>query len=73
MVSNTPNFENQESTAPSDVGLILRYQRICRHITLNRRLTAQQCTLIFSVKNLVIHNFTDIKQTVKPVLHCWNW
>jgi len=71
MVPNTSNFENQESTAPTDVGSILCYQRIGRHITLNWRLTAQQCTPTFSVKDLVIHNFTDIKLTVKLVLHCW--
>jgi len=57
MVPNTPTFENQEYTAPTDVGSIRWYQRIGRHITLNWRLTAQQCTLIFSVKDLVIHNY----------------
>jgi len=72
MVPNTPNFENQEPTTPNDVGSILWYHRIGRHIILNWRLTAQQCTLTFSVKDLVIHSFTDIKLTVKLVLHGWN-
>lgn len=35
-------------------------------------LTVQQCTLILGVKDLVTLNFTDIKLTVKLVLHCWN-